>query len=214
MIVGADAVHSVRKILRGLTLVFGVLAGGTILWRLKNEPAMSPGQQFQNLSDYGPVTDFTLRERNGTTVGLANLAGRVWVADFIFTRCSGPCPRISSEMAKLQKEFASEPSVRFVSFTVDPDYDTPRVLSGYADRFGADRERWHFLTGKIDDVRKLLANSFHVTIANDPRQAVGQNMSHSLSFVLVDSRRRIRGYYLGTDKEALSHLRQDLRRLL
>src|SRR5437867_913183 len=88
--------------------------------------------------DLGEVADFALTERSGETVHRADLLGKVWVAAFGFTRCTGPCPQVSGTMARLQAELAGQPDVRLVSFSVDPDHDTPEVLREYAQRFGAD----------------------------------------------------------------------------
>ena len=75
-----------------------------------------------------PVGDFTLTERDGREVHASDLAGKVWIASFIFTRCTGPCPRVTATMMRLEEEFADEADVRLVTFTVDPEYDTPEVL--------------------------------------------------------------------------------------
>ena len=91
----------------------------------------------------------------------ADLRGKVWIASFIFTRCSGPCPQVTAAMADLQKDFASQPDA-LVTFTVDPEYDTPKILSQYADRFHADADRWLFLTGKQAYIYKLLRDGFKV----------------------------------------------------
>src|SRR5207249_82727 len=100
------------------------------------------------LPDIGPVRPFSLIERSGQTVEHSDLLGKVWVAGFVFTRCSGSCPQISATMARLQKELAGQPDVVLVSFTVDPEYDTSKVLREYAESYQADPKRWLFLTGK------------------------------------------------------------------
>ena len=92
------------------------------------------------------VPDFSLTNQQGEPLGLSDMAGKIWVADFIFTNCPTICPAMTQEMARLQSEFVADP-VYFVSFSVDPERDTPRVLSRYASAYGADDRRWHFLTG-------------------------------------------------------------------
>src|SRR5262245_44198000 len=119
----------------------------------------------------GEVTDFALTERTGATVQRADLLGKVWVAAFGFTRCTGPCPQVSGTMARLQAELAGQPDVRLVSFSVDPDHDTPEVLRQYAERFGADPQRWLFLTGPRDDLYRLIQESFHLAVQQSEGEA-------------------------------------------
>src|SRR5262245_31476896 len=121
--------------------------------------------------DLGEVADFALTERGGETVHRADLLGKVWVAAFGFTRCTGPCPQVSGTMARLQAELAGQPEVRLVSFSVDPDHDTPEVLRGYAQRFGADPQRWLFLTGPRDDLYRLIQESFHLAVQQSEGEA-------------------------------------------
>jgi protein SCO1/2 len=102
--------------------------------------------------ELGAVGDFTLTDQEGRAVSRSQLLGKVWVASFIFTRCATLCPQVCATLAQLQEQIRTEPDVRLVSFSVDPDEDTPAVLKKYAARFGADPERWLFLTGKRDKV--------------------------------------------------------------
>jgi protein SCO1 len=144
-----------------------------------------------------PIGDFTLTERSGREVSAADLRGKVWIASFIFTRCSGPCPQVTAAMAKLQAEFASQPDVRLVTFTVDPEYDDPKILTQYAERFHADPDRWLFLTGKETDVYRLLRDGFKVGADRntDPGAAPGQAVNHDTHLAVVDRRGRVRGYF-------------------
>ena len=157
----------------------------------------------------GKVVDFYLIERSGGALSLSDLLGKVWIADFIFTRCAGPCPLMTTRMSNLQDEI--DPAVRLVSFSVDPEYDTPEVLSKYADQYGADRDRWAFLTGEQESIHRLARESLKLTVkpAEDPEPIL-----HSLRFVLVDREGRIRGYYDSTRNEELEKLRMDAATLL
>jgi protein SCO1/2 len=181
--------------------VLGLVAVAVMSWRwvdrFKNETP---------LPDYGEVADFSLQERSGQLFSRKDLRGRVWIANFIFTRCGGPCPRLSKTLAGMQGGFAPADTVGFVSFSVDPGHDTPAVLSAYADRYGAEKGRWFFLTGETQTVHDLILKSFRV--------AVGEEMHHSLHFVLMDAEAHIRGYYEGTGERSLRQLRADVRRLL
>ena len=144
-----------------------------------------------------PLGDFTLTERDGRTVHASDLLGKVWVASFIFTRCAGPCPVVSATMKRLQKDFADDPDVRLVTFTVDPEYDTPEVLREYARRYHADPDRWLFLTGKEADVDRLLSQGFHIgaTKNTGPDATPGTAVTHDTHLAVVDKEGRVRAYF-------------------
>ncbi len=117
-----------------------------------------------DLQRFDEVPEFALIERNGRPVRKADLLGKVWVANFIFTRCVDECPLETSRMARLQKTFAQEEAVRWVSITVDPEHDTPGVLARYARQFGADPLRWLFLTGEKMTIYRLARDGFHLGV--------------------------------------------------
>jgi protein SCO1/2 len=156
---------------------------------------------------FGTVPPFSLTDRTGRTVSQADLAGQVWVANFIFTRCPDVCPALTQRMALLQEALTGPPTpIRLVSFSVDPDHDTPQVLQGYAMRMGA-REFWYFLTGPRDTVATLVKHGFKLAFGDDgPADAP---ITHSDRFVLVDRELRIRGYYRGGDPDDLTRLERD-----
>ncbi|HBI45861.1 MAG TPA: DUF420 domain-containing protein [Planctomycetales bacterium] len=144
-----------------------------------------------------PIGDFTLTERSGREVSASELRGKVWIASFIFTQCSGPCPQVTAAMAELQTEFASQPDVRLVTFSVDPEYDDPKILTQYAERFHADPDRWLFLTGKESDVYRLLRDGFKVGADRntDPDATPGQAVNHDTHLAVVDRGGHVRGYF-------------------
>jgi len=154
----------------------------------------------------GTVPPFALTERSGRTVRSDDLRGRVWIADFVFTRCPDFCPLITSRMGELQLSLRPGDDLRFVSFTVDPVHDTPEVLRDYATHAGA-TDAWLFLTGQRDAVAGLVHDGFKLAFADDGPPA--QPITHSDRFVLVDRSLQIRGYYLATDAGDLARLRQD-----
>jgi protein SCO1 len=117
------------------------------------------------------VPDFALIERSGQSVARADLLGKVWIASIIFTRCVEECPLVSSHMARLQDAFAAEPDVRLVSITVDPAYDTPEVLTRYAQSFAAQPQRWLFLTGDKATIYRLVREGFRLGLM-DPQESV------------------------------------------
>jgi len=146
------------------------------------------------------VPEFKLTERSGQTVTRDDLKGKVWVASFVFTRCTGPCPQVTATMARLQTELklTETPDVRLVTFTVDPDKDTPDELKRYAANFKADPERWLFLTGLPEgELHKLLKDGFKVTAQRSASPKPGDEFDHSSRLAVVDKRGNIRGYYDG-----------------
>ncbi len=119
------------------------------------------------------VPSFSLIERSGKPIALANLKGKVWVVDFIFTRCPDACPLMSAQMAQLQSEFADAPDLRLVSISVDPEFDTPATLARYATQFHADPDRWYFLTGEKKTIYQLVREGFKLGLHDpDDPQAV------------------------------------------
>jgi protein SCO1/2 len=154
---------------------------------------------------YGAIQPFTLTSHTGAAFDSRELEGKVWVADFIFTNCNGPCPRMSAQMRQIQDRLGARPDLRFVSFTVDPRRDTPEVLSAYARRHGA-REGWLFLTGPVEKLHDLCRNQFK--LGN-----VDGALDHSTRFVLVDRQGRIRGYYRSFDDDLVERVTLDAGRL-
>jgi protein SCO1/2/putative membrane protein len=166
--------------------------------------------------DYGTVGDFALLERSERTVQRSDLSGKVWVAAFIFTRCAGPCALVSQSMARLQRDLAGLSEVRLITFTVDPEWDRPPVFRQYAERHGADPERWLFLTGERDEIYRLIRHDFHLGVDPTPERDLkpGYEVEHSTRLVVVDDRGHIRGYFDGTEPEALPGLERKVRLLV
>lgn len=160
----------------------------------------------------GVVPDFSLTEASGRTVKKSDLKGSFWVASFVFTRCATSCPMTVVELASLQDELPSE--VRLVSITVDPEYDSPEVLSEYAKNVGADVDRWIFLTGDKDDIYRCIREGFHLAVQENPEGKPGWEVAHSPRLALVDAKGQIRGYYNSSDGEDVARLRSDIDQLL
>ncbi len=157
------------------------------------------------------LPEFSLENGRGETIGLGDLLGKVWVADFIFTRCAGTCPMITHRMAALARELEADPAlgeVRLVSFSIDPEFDRPEVLRDYAAAHDADTMRWTFLTGTRDAVRGLVRQGFKLPVEDqdDPVMPI----VHSQQFVLVDRAGRVRGLYDALTPEGESDLRKAL----
>ena len=162
------------------------------------------------------VPPFSLTERSGKTITNHDLAGKIWVADFVYTTCPGPCPLITAGMARVQDAVANDPQVQLVSFTVDPDTDTPPVLAKYADDNGADPNRWWFLTGPKQPLFDLIQKGFLQVVQDNAGKPAedGQNkVTHSTYLVLVDGDENVRGIYSGLDTAGRANLLHDIRKL-
>ena len=188
--------------------VIAFLAVSTLLGvafsNLKNtRPYTVPGH-LQKISE---VPAFTLTDQTGRTVTLADLKGKIWVANFIFSRCKGPCPLSTLRMAELNKRLArARKEVQLISFTVDPDHDTPTVLTEYAKPSEADPAHWQFLTGPSADINDIVVKGLLQPLAKEP----DGTPAHSTRFVIVDANGWLRGYQDSADPEVLQKLMIDL----
>ena len=164
-----------------------------------------------DLTRFYPLPDFSLTDQTDNTVTLADLKGKVWVADFIFTNCGGTCPMMTDKMRRLQQ--ALPEGIRMVSITVDPARDTPKALAAYAAEHGASRERWLFLTGDKQALYDLCVKGFKLPL-DDSGGTVAEPIAHSTRFVLVDKQGEIRGYYGAMEEEDMKRLTVDSKKLL
>lgn len=139
-----------------------------------------------------------------------SLRGRVWVADFVFTRCAGPCPLLTANLAALRKRLPE--GTGLLSITVDPDHDTLPRLAAYGAKFGAGPE-WLFATGDKDALTRLIKEGFLLPVAENAAARPGERVAHSSKFVLIDRDGRLRGWYDGDDDAALARLVADAGRL-
>jgi cytochrome oxidase Cu insertion factor (SCO1/SenC/PrrC family) len=189
------------------------LAGATPAGRMA--PAPETGS-IAGLQDFGALPEFAMVSQTGDSVQSSDLRGTVWVADFIFTHCASTCPMMTAQLARLEKSLAGEP-VRLVSFSVDPERDTPERLAEYAAQYGATPDRWLFLTGNKGDVRRLAIEGFRLSVTDPTPEEIAQGAEavlHSTRLVLVDTKGHVRGYYDGTRDETVNALGNDARRLL
>ena len=177
----------------GLALVALTLLAAFLLVQLKFRSSAG-----QPLPVYGQIADFALTNQNGRAVSLADLRGRVWVADIIFTRCPGPCLKMTKQMQVLQNALPPDSPTKLVTLTTDADFDTPPVLKAYAERFGADPRRWMFLTGTRQEVAKLAIDSLKLTAIEkkpEERESPQDLFVHSTIFVIADKRGQLRGVF-------------------
>jgi protein SCO1/2 len=160
-----------------------------------------------SLPTYESVPEFTLTDQTGAKFDSGTaLKGHVWVADFMFTNCPGPCPRMSKQMSEVQAALAGS-DARMVSLTVDPARDTPPVLAKYATYYSARPGVWYFLTGDVGTLQHLDRDVF--TLGD-----IDGSFDHSIRFVLVDRRSRVRGFYLTSEPDAITNVIADAKVLL
>jgi protein SCO1/2 len=188
-----------------LAYAFAVRAGG------RGTPGEAtiqgvPVSRLPALPHMRKIPEFDFEECRGGRVSRADLAGKVLVVDFFFTSCNGPCPLMEPYIKGIHKERRDDDRVRVVSFTVDPERDTPEVLRAHAEKVAA-TDRWHFLRSTKEEVLRVAYEGFGLGDDKDP-------IAHSNRFVLVDREGWIRGYYDGTDGRQVSLLHADLDRVL
>jgi cytochrome oxidase Cu insertion factor (SCO1/SenC/PrrC family) len=160
----------------------------------------------------GQVQDFAFTDQRGQPITAQGLRGRVWIAGFVFTRCYGQCPLIMAAMSQVHQALADAPEIQLVSFSMDPEYDTPAVLAQYAETNRAVSARWFFATGKKDDMYRLTRDSFKLGVTEEGGTQA-EPIIHSESLVLVDREGRISGYYSGLQTERVQALIRAAREL-
>jgi len=166
--------RSSPRYLRGLIFLIVVGLGGGSLWYGQGRiPRVGGDRPLEQLGNFGVVPEFTLIERSERRITRNDLLGRVWVVNFFYASCLDTCPLQSAEMANLQHDLTDAPDVRLVSISIDPDHDTPEILRAYAQRVGADPQRWLFLTGEKAAIVRLAQDGFHLSVV-DPGAAPSQ----------------------------------------
>ena len=205
----ADNAAKTRRKLDKSTLIWVVLGGIIIAIAAVNLWSVF-GTKPEVLTEAVAVNvpDFSLTNQKGESLGLSDMAGKIWIADFIFTNCPTICPAMTQEMTRLQSEFVADP-VYFVSFSVDPERDTTEVLTRYAKAYGADDRRWHFLTGDKAHIYQLAEQGFSLAAGHK-----GSEILHSPRFVLVKADGNIHDHYDSRSKPAMLRLRRDVKALL
>ena len=210
----------VKKIFYSLALIVAVTGVALQLWltKLSQERAAAQGQVLgspERFRNYATVPDFQFTDRSGQRVSLKDLKGKVWLANFVYTTCPTTCPMLSNRFSSLQEKAlaaAENDSVRMVSFSVDPDHDTPEVLKGYADALKA-TEKWLFLTGPREQIERVAREGFLVGFQKVP--GVSNDISHSTKIALVDRNGVVRAYYDGVgENDESPKILDDLQTLL
>ena len=161
------------------------------------------------------IGNFSFQNQDNKTINQREIEGKVFVAEYFFTTCKSICPIMNQQMKRVQLAFKDNPNFKILSFTVDPEVDSVEQLKRYANSLNAVKNQWHFLTGKKEDLYGVARKSFFVL---KPAEAanqgdVGSDFIHTNNFVLVDQKKRIRGYYDGTSKKEVTQLIRDINQL-
>lgn len=166
------------------------------------------------------IKEFEFTNQNGETVSKEDLEGDFWVADFIFTNCTSACPPMTNNMARLQtmvEEAGLEDQVRFVSFSIDPEHDSPEVLKEFANKFQADFTNWDFLTGyEPQTIKEFALKSFKAPVEKLPLKDAPEGqpdydfMHSSRMYIITPEGKAIKGY-IGTDINNMEPLFEDLK---
>ena len=181
---------------------------------------LDPQNRTLNVTEPAPmwdpkgIADFEFTERSGENVSKKDLLGQPWVVGFVFTRCAGPCPRVTGQMKKLVDDMG-EAKFRLVTMTVDPDYDTPEVLTRYATFFDAPQEKWLFLTGEKEKLYRYVGESFKMPVKEmeGEDRKPGYEVLHTTNLLLVDAKGVVQGKYNALVPEEMAKLRRDLKKL-
>jgi len=187
-------------------VAISLIAGASRLFR------GSERRSYDKSPAIGTVPEFHFVTQDGKALALQDLLGKVWVIDFIFSRCPGPCPVMSSRLAEISKELKKAKDVRLVSLSIDPEHDTPDVLREYAGHFGADPERWIFLTGPKEQVQEFTTKGMLQALSSDTKDPA--NTVHSTRFLVIDRRGKIRVIRKLDEPELVQKLLIDIGNLL
>ena len=161
----------------------------------------------------GQLPEFTLVDQDAQAFTRDTMEGDVWVSAFVFTHCRSTCPRLTAHMKGLQTRVSDVPNASLVSVSVDPRNDTPEVIKAYMQKNDLDERNWRFVTGEEDAIRHVVVQGFKVPIGDEDSRAAGSDdIMHSNSFVLVDQKAQVRGYYRANN-DGIADLERDLRAL-
>ncbi|MEM1156845.1 MAG: SCO family protein [Verrucomicrobiota bacterium] len=212
----SDHTSAARKAKLALILVMAVFVAINIFFGfyLLHQKPVTSSVSSGNFTK--SVPDFNLTNQAGQPFSLEDLKGKHWVAAFFFTRCPGPCPMISANLAQLHQDFTDDANLHFVSFSIDPSYDTPEVLSRYARSFYADLSRWTFLTGDQEAIHDLSMNGFYSAVMEtDPETAQEAGpFIHGTRIYIVDTDSNIVAAYDGTTAEGIQQTKSKLKELI
>lgn len=163
---------------------------------------------IQYKSKYHTIADFSFVNQNGKTITQKDYEGKIYVADFFFTTCGSICPKMTTNLSDVQKAFANNQKVKLLSFTVFPETDSVPVLKAYAKKHNIDDAKWNLVTGDKKEIYTMARKSYLAVKMGKPSELY--DMVHTENFVLVDTKKRVRGFYDGTNKEDIKRLIEDI----
>lgn len=163
---------------------------------------------IQHVKKYHTIADFSLTNQDGKTITQEDYDGTIYVADFFFTTCQTICPIMTENMVVIQEELRNDPTVKLLSHSVTPEIDSVAQLKKYAIEKGVDSEKWNLVTGDRKQIYDLARKSY--LAVKDYPESEPYGMIHTENFVLVDTKKRIRGIYDGTDSEEIEKLLEDI----
>lgn len=193
-----------------LFLFYGALKPKKIL-PIYNPADVNPelvDSTVQYVSKYHTIADFSFINQNGDTITQKDYEGKIYVADFFFTTCGSICPKMSRNLFEVQTAILNNPKVKLLSHTVFPETDSVPVLKKYAIKYGVKDNKWNLVTGSKKDIYTMARKSYLAVKMGKPSELL--DMVHTENFVLVDEKRRIRGFYDGTKEEEIQRLIQDI----
>ena len=208
------------RIFFGVFLVFSIIVISlfyTALKPKKSLPIFNPSDvnpelvdtTVQYISKYHTISDFSFTNQNGEIITQKDYEGKVYVADFFFTTCKSICPKMTTNLVEVQKAFVDNPKVKLLSFSVMPDIDSVSVLKEYAQQNGVVDSKWNLVTGDKKAIYTMARKSYLAVKQGKPDEQY--DMVHTENFVLVDSKKRVRGFYDGTNKEEIQRLIKDIK---
>ncbi|MFV8364044.1 SCO family protein [Flavobacterium sp. ZT3P35] len=162
----------------------------------------------QYISKYHTIADFSFTNQNGKTITQKDYEGKIYVADFFFTTCGSICPKMTTNLSDIQKAFANNPKVKLLSFTVFPETDSVPILKAYAKKNLVNDTKWNLVTGDKKEIYTLARKSYLAVKLGKPSELY--DMVHTENFVLVDTKKRVRGFYDGTNKDDIKRLIEDI----
>lgn len=190
--------------------LLGLVIAGLVVYR-----AVAPRESLLvQLPVLSTVPAFSFVDQSGAAFSSDSLKGKVWVANFIFTRCPNICPKFTAKMGTLQDRSAAQlPALGLVSFTVDPEHDTPEVLAAYGEKHHADFKRWRFLRGERPELERVIRNGMLQPM--DPGDGKDLNtVVHGSYFALVDAQLQVRGVYRFSEPGSVDEVLRDAKLLL
>jgi len=163
---------------------------------------------------YHKIPNFAFKNQFGQTITNQAYKNKIYIADFFFTSCGYQCPKMTEQMKRLQEEFIHDDRIMFASFSIDPKRDSVQKLKEYADNYGVIPGKWNLLTGDKEEIYTLAKEGFFISAVDYNKDSITDDILHSDRFVIVDPEGIIRGFHIGTDENAVNHLKGDIALLL